>query len=76
MYEIKKNIQLPDKFGSGRPRIYPFDKCDVGDGFEVKATKHASVRCCVQYWVRTGGVGQRWTIRRSAAGGYTVKRLV
>lgn len=74
MFEVRKNIQEPKQ--KGRPRIYPFDMCGAGDGFEVPADKITSVRSCLAQWksVRPG-MFQRWITRRNENGSYTIKRI-
>lgn len=33
MYEIQKNIALPNEIRRGRSVVYPFDKMEIGDSF-------------------------------------------
>lgn len=74
MYQVKK-MSLPERYGVGRPRIYPFHECKVGEGFDVEKDKIMSVRACLQFWLKTEGDGQKWITRRIASGAYGVMRV-
>ena len=75
MYEIKKNVNVPEKSNRGRKRIFPFDACEIGDGFEVPFEKRGSCSSSLNNWKATGGVGQQWLSRRTETGTVVYKRV-
>lgn len=75
MFEVKK-IELPVQSEvRGRNRLYPFDQCDVGEGFEVPPEKVKSVRSSLQAWKRTRGKGQLWRTATQSSGWCIIQRI-
>lgn len=74
MFKIEK-MSPPKRYGYGRERIYPFSKCVPGEGFSVKENQITSARSCLQYWLKTGGRGQRWRTGRISAEAYNIVRI-
>lgn len=81
MYEIKKNVPVPEKqHGGGRPQKYPFAEMDVGDMFFVPCapkdyTKtRSAVSSSARLRVRRSLQDRQFTIRKQE-GGVSVWRI-
>jgi hypothetical protein len=80
MYKIEKGIEPVNPNGGklGKPRIYPFDKMEIGDSFFVESnnvnqTRNSLGACCYNY-VKRNDPEKKFMVRK-VEGGVRVWRI-
>lgn len=85
VYAITKNAEIPER-GRGPKQCskYPFDRMEVGDGFDVPPTSPPTaapsvvagrVRSAARQWSKRGGVGSAFTVHQLAGGAVRCVRI-